>query len=127
MLNELGQATYERAKQERGERRRESREALIREALAVFERVLELDPENVTAHYNLKLLLSELGDTERAGHHAELHATYKVDDNARDRAIANARRAYPAANRAAEAVVIYDLQRRGAYQGGTPGVQVAHE
>lgn len=111
LLNELGQVTYERAKQERGDRRREQRETLIGEAVEVFERVLELDPENVTAHYNLKLLWTELGDTSRADEHAALHATYKVDDNARDRAIAAARRAYPAANRAAEAVVIYDLQR----------------
>jgi hypothetical protein len=109
LLNELGQVLYERAKQERGERRREQREGLIREALAMFDRVLELDPENVTAHYNLKLLWTELGDDARAAEHAALHATYKVDDNARDRAIAKARRAYPAANRAAEAVVIYDL------------------
>jgi len=109
LLNELGQVLYERAKQERGERRREQREGLIREALAVFDRVLELDPENVTAHYNLKLLWTELGDDARAAEHAARHATYKVDDNARDRAIAEARRAYPAANRAAEAVVIYDL------------------
>jgi hypothetical protein len=38
-----------------------------------------------------------------------------VDDNARDRAVAAARRANPAADHAAESVVIYDLQRSGAY------------
>ncbi|MEE2908230.1 MAG: hypothetical protein VX527_10430, partial [Planctomycetota bacterium] len=41
--------------------------------------------------------------------YASQHGKYKVDDNARDRAISEARRKYPAANRASEAVVIYDL------------------
>jgi hypothetical protein len=43
-----------------------------------------------------------------------LHARYKPDDNAGDRAIALARARYPAANKAAEAVVIYPLHRAGA-------------
>lgn len=116
LLVELGQTVWERAKQERGAVRRESREALLWEAVGWFERALELDPENVAAHYGLSQLLPELGETERAAEHAALHATYKPDDNARDRAIAAARRRYPAANHAAEAVVIYDLQRAGAYE-----------
>jgi hypothetical protein len=36
---------------------------------------------------------------------------YKPDDNAAEVAIPAARRRYPAANHAAEALVIYDLQR----------------
>ena len=56
-----------------------------------------------------------MGDRESESIHASLHAKYKPDDNARDRAIAAARIKYPAANHAAEAVVIYDLQRAGAY------------
>ncbi len=43
------------------------------------------------------------------------HAKYKPDDNARDRAVALARQRYPAANHAAEPVVVYDLQREGAF------------
>ena len=116
LLNELGQTLHERAKQERGEARREAREALLRRAVATYERVLELDPENVTAHYGLLLIHEELGTADDAVAHADLHAKYKVDDNARDRAVAAARRRYPAANQAAEAVVIYDLQRDGAYE-----------
>jgi len=116
VLNELAQALYERAKQERGDARRPQREAYLQRAVEIFERVLELDPENLTAHYNLDLILTDLGDEARAAGHAELHARYKPDDNARDRAIAAARRQYPAANRAAEAVVIYDLRRDGAYE-----------
>ena len=82
----------------------------------MFRRVLELDPENVTAHYNLGLIYAQLGDEAKAEAHRQLHATYKPDDNARDRAISAARIRYPAANHAAEAIVIYDLQRPGAYE-----------
>ncbi len=115
LLNELGQTLYERAKEERGEEGRSAREALLARACSNFERVLELDPENLTAHYNLGLILSELGDEPGAEAHRSLHEKYKPDDNARDRAVAIARRADPAANHAAEAVVIYDLRREGAY------------
>jgi tetratricopeptide (TPR) repeat protein len=125
LLNELGQTLYERAKQERGDARRPQRESYLRRAVEVFERVLELDPENVTAHYNLELILIDLGDEAGAKEHAELHAKYKPDDNARDRAVAAARMRYPAANRAAEAVVIYDLRRDGAYGLDDAPVEVA--
>lgn len=114
LLNELGATLYERARQERGDERAEARRALLDQARARFERVLELDPENATAHYSLKQAFTEFGDEARARHHAELHARYKPDDNATDLAIAAARRRYPAANHAAEAVVIYDLHRDGA-------------
>jgi hypothetical protein len=41
---------------------------------------------------------------------------YKPDDNARDQAIAVARTADPAADHAAEAIVIYDLARPGTFE-----------
>ena len=44
-------------------------------------------------------------------YHRLLHTRYKPDDNAAEVAIPAARRRYPAANHAAEALVIYDLQR----------------
>ncbi|MCH8804855.1 MAG: tetratricopeptide repeat protein, partial [Planctomycetes bacterium] len=116
LLNELGQTIFERAKQERGPARRDQRHRRLREAAGWFERSVELDPENVTAHHNLSLILAQLGENERAAEHRALHAKYKPDDNARDRAVALARRKSSAANHAAEAVVIYDLQRRGAYE-----------
>ena len=72
------------------------------QALETFLRVIELDPENVTGHYNLKLIYGELGQDEDSERHGELHARYKPDDNARDRAIAAARARYPAANVAAD-------------------------
>ncbi len=116
LLNELGQTLFERAKQERGDRRRAKREELLNESRGHFERVLELDPENTTAHFNLDLIFKQLGDKERAGHHFELYRKYKVDDNARDRAVALARAKDPAANHAAEAIVIYDLHREEAFE-----------
>jgi tetratricopeptide (TPR) repeat protein len=114
LLDELGQTLFERAKQERGEARRESRDALLREAVVMFERALEIDSEDAVAHYNLDLVYRLLGDEERAARHRALYSTYKADDNARDRAVAIARRNDPAANHAAEAIVIYDLDRDGA-------------
>ena len=99
----------QRARQERGPARQEKRKLLMEEAAGFFEATLDLDPENVDAHYNLKQIWADLGDAEKSAHHASLHSTYKVDDNARDHAISEARRKYPAANRASEAVVIYDL------------------
>ena len=58
-------------------------------------------------------LLNALGEPDNARRHADLYGYYKTDDNARDRAVAAARRRYPAANHAAESVVIYDLRGPG--------------
>lgn len=112
---QLGQTLLERSKQERGDARRERREALLDEAREAFDRALELDPENLSAHFNLTLLAELVGDAEKAAVHRALYERYKPDDNARDQAIAAARRRYPAADHAAEAVVIYDLHRSGAF------------
>lgn len=112
--NELGLALFERSKQERGEANKAERERFLGEAIAAFESVLEIEPENQTAHYNLSLIYDRLDDAEKSAHHQVLHQTYRVDDNARDRAIAAARKRYPAADHAANAIVFYDLQRPGA-------------
>ncbi len=113
LLNMLGETIFERAKQERGKARRADRVVLLEQAEGYFLRALEFDPENATAHYSLKQIYTDLGEEVKAEEHGRLHLKYKVDDNARDSAIAAARRKYPAANRAAEAVVIYDLMREG--------------
>ncbi len=115
VLNELGQTLFERAKQERGEASKDARVALMREAIEWFDRALAIDPENMKAHYNLGLLYAQLGDDAKSEAHRTLHAKYKPDDNAADVAVAEARRKSAPANHAAEAVVIYDLQRVGAY------------
>ena len=89
----------------------------------VIEKVLVLDVENVTAHYNLGLIHSQLGDEEAAEKHRKLHSRYKADDNARDRAVALARQKYPAANHAAEDLVIYDLTRETEFEMNTNTVE----
>jgi tetratricopeptide (TPR) repeat protein len=114
-LDELGQTLMERAKQERASERRGERDKWLGEAASWFEKTLALDPEDLAAHYNLALIYEQLGDEARAGKERALYARYKPDDNARDTTVALHRLHNPAANRAAEAVVIYDLQREGRY------------
>ncbi|MHB8861423.1 MAG: tetratricopeptide repeat protein [Pirellulaceae bacterium] len=109
VINELGLTLFTRAQQVLGEGRRAERESLLQQAAAQFEKTLTLDSEDVTAHYNLALIYGLLGDQAQAAEHRQAHQRYKGDDNARDRAIAAARRRYPAANHAAEALVIYPL------------------
>lgn len=116
LLNELGQTIFARAKQERGAQRKGQRDRLLRDSIQWFERTLKIDPENLAAHYNLALLHGQLGNSDVASTHRALHAKYRPDDNARDSAVAAARIRDPAANHAAEAIVIYDLQRVGAFE-----------
>ena len=114
LLNELGQTLVERAKLERRTQGSE-RESYLLQAEEVFQRVLKIDVENVTAHYNLDMIYKQLGERELAAEHFALYAKYKPDDNARDRVITLHRAANPAADHAAEAITIYDLGRPGAY------------
>lgn len=116
LLNQLAQALFERAQQERGEARAAARNAFLGQAARWHEQALALDPENATAHYGLAQIYARLGRRADAARHQALHEKYRVDDNARDRAITLARARDPAADRAADAVVIYDLQRAGAYE-----------
>jgi len=112
VINELGSTLFERSKLERNDPAKQ-REFLA-QARDEFEKTLAIDSENVAAHYNLALIYDELGDKSRAEEHRKLHEIFRLDDNARDQAIQMARRANPAANHAAEPLVIYDLQRAGA-------------
>ena len=111
---ELGQTLFERAKQERGPEHAAQREAFMNQAIACFDTVLALDVENLTAHYNLALIYAQLGDDQKAAEHRALYERFRPDDNARDRAVAIHRRNNPAADHAAQAIVIYPLQRPGA-------------
>lgn len=112
--NALGETLFDRAKQLRGEDKAAARKALLEDAVAQFNKTLDIDPENVTAHHNLHLLFEQLGDKQAASEHRAAHMKYKPDDNAADKAFAAARKKYPAANHAAEQLVIYDLQRPNA-------------
>jgi hypothetical protein len=108
VLDLLGEVQYQQA-QRMAEG--EERSALLAEAAAQFEGALALDPENLAAHWGLRQIAVERGDADAAAVHGAAHARYKPDDNARDRAIRAARRADPAADHAAQDVVIYDLSR----------------
>jgi tetratricopeptide (TPR) repeat protein len=114
VINELGQTLFERAKMERGEANRAARESFLRLAVDRFKRTLSLDSENLAAHYNLSLIYQQLGEAKLAAEHSASHERYRPDDNARDRAVTIARRANAAADHAAQAIVIYSLQRPGA-------------
>ena len=112
LINELAQTLFERAKMERGSEQSEARDDLLLEAQQWFEKTLQFDPENSTAHYNLGLILKLLGKHQLADEHRRLHEYFRVDDNAADRVVNLHRSNNPAADHAAEAVVIYNLQRK---------------
>jgi tetratricopeptide (TPR) repeat protein len=118
VINELGLALFERAKQERGSGREPQRRAFLEQAVAQFDKTLRLDSENVFAHFNLSQIYAQLGNEAKAEEHRKLHDRYRPDPNATDRAIAIHRRNNPAADHAAQAIVIYPLQRPGAFELG---------
>src|SRR6185503_20922827 len=62
VINELGQTLFERAKMERGDEA--AQKQWLQKAIARFKRTLEIDAENVTAHYNLALIYERLGQPE---------------------------------------------------------------
>ncbi|MFM8477888.1 MAG: hypothetical protein ACKOEO_19060, partial [Planctomycetaceae bacterium] len=113
VINLLGQTIFDRALQIRGTDAAavEKRKQRLGEAVDVFRKTLDIDAENVDAHYNLSQLHAQLGNAELAAHHKAEHEKYRIDDTARGEAVTIARKKYPAADFAAEPLVIYDLQR----------------
>ena len=110
VINELGLALFERAKLERGPSQEPSRRQLLREAAAQFERTLQLDAENVTAHYVLALIYGQLGEARRAAEHAALHAPLHGRQARGTRAIADASRlANPPPTTPRQSIVIYPI------------------
>ncbi|MFO0829048.1 MAG: multiheme c-type cytochrome [Phycisphaerales bacterium] len=107
---ELAETLLERSRLERGESAHERRLPFLHEAEEHLRAALNEDSENASAHYLLAQVLRELGQDAAADEQMKLHARYKPDDNARDRAINLARMRYPAADKAAEAVVLYELR-----------------
>ena len=110
ILNKLGEAQFILATQAFALDAQAEGEVLLRQALTTFQRTLKVDSENFTAHYNLQRIYAQLGENEKSQEHQRLHARYKPDENARQ-ARALARQKYPAADRAANAVVVYFLNR----------------
>jgi tetratricopeptide (TPR) repeat protein len=109
--NMLGLTLFDRAQQVRTEERASERTALLEEAALEFHKTLEEDSENAAAHYNLGQIYGFLERPEKEREHRALHQRYKVDDTAQGEAVRKAREKYPAANHAAESLVIYNLQR----------------
>ena len=112
LLNELANTYFELSKIANGE---EQRTQLLRRAIATYHGALHEDPENVPAHYGLMQAYDRLGNGESAEMHRIAHQKYRIDDNAKDRAVNAARQNDPAANHASEAIVIYDLHRDSVY------------
>jgi tetratricopeptide (TPR) repeat protein len=52
------------------------------EAIATFNRVLLVDPEDLQAHYNLMLCYQGLGDASRAAREERLYTRFKTDESA---------------------------------------------
>jgi tetratricopeptide (TPR) repeat protein len=57
---------------------------LHREAIAEYETTLSVDPEDLTAHYNLMLCYRALGDEDRERLHETLYVRFKVDESAQE-------------------------------------------
>lgn len=117
LLNQLARALQDRSRLERGDSGESGRIGYLKQAARVAQQALDQDPENATSWYILWQVQEELGNQVEAEHAFGMHEKYRVDDNARDNAITEARIRYPAANKAAESIVIYDLNRPGAFTG----------
>lgn len=113
LLNLLGRIDYERSRRLRGDAGADRRRALLQQAREWLQKSLEIDPENATAHYRLALVEEGLGDRDAAARHRRLHQRYRRDDQAVEQAVTRHRRRNPAANHAAQAIAVYDLQRAG--------------
>ncbi len=112
VINELGQAQFQRGQQFRGEQKKSEREQWFQTAVTTYQKTLAIDSENVAAHYNLEQLYRQLGDESLADKHGQLHLKYKGDDTIQGIVIGKARAKYPAADHAAEAIVLYPLDRQ---------------
>ena len=94
----------------RYEQRRKLRDGFLRAAAHELDKTLEVDSENLTAHYLLLQIYEELGEVELSKKHARLHERYRPDDSAQGEATRLARLKYPDAALAAEKVAIYQLR-----------------
>ncbi|HIA27460.1 MAG TPA: hypothetical protein EYN79_04960, partial [Planctomycetes bacterium] len=115
LTNAIGTVHFARARKLRGGQLAEQQRLELLEAVTWFDRTLITDPENAAAHYNLSQIHTRLGNDSKKEIHAAHHARYKLDDNARDRAVTLHRSRNKPADHAAEAIVIRDLHRQGAF------------
>lgn len=104
-VTRYAEAVFQYSKIQRGK----AATAALNKARDLYRQVLTMNPEWPDAHYGLAQVYAALGDEAKASSHRALHQKYKVDDNARDRAIALARSKDPAADHAADPIAIYAL------------------
>ena len=107
LLMKLGEAYVMRAKLEPAETA--LRRAYLEKAKAEFQALLLLEPEHAAAHFSLLQVASLMGDQAMILKHRELHAKYKMDDHARELAVANARASLPELDHAANPVAVYPM------------------
>ena len=55
-------------------------EGRFKEAIPHFEHTLSIDPEDVSAHYNLSLCFKGVGNAEEARRHEKLYYRFKADE-----------------------------------------------
>jgi len=87
----------------------------INKAREVYEHILAINSELSDAYYGLFRLAKMTGDTKTAEHMQQLHEYYKADDQNHDQAIHQARKKNPAADKAANRVVIYAIEPNEEY------------
>ncbi len=121
--NALAATLVDQAEVAESRQQPERSRGLLQRAEQEFLKVLDVDQEDVSAHANLAAIYKRLGNEELSAKHSALQLKYKMDDNAVDVAIPKARRKYPAADHAAEPLVIYSLHREGAPQSLTSQVK----
>jgi Tfp pilus assembly protein PilF len=85
------------------------------QAVAELSRTLEIDPEDLEAHYNLMLAYQGLGDTAKADAHRKLYLRFKADEAAQF-ITGDYRRLHPADNN--ERLAIHE--HRNSYGGEKP-------
>lgn len=107
--NELGLMLFEQSKRKQRKGQKNARQELLRQAVATFERTLQLDSENAPAHHNLSLLYAALENPKAAAHHRRLRDRYRPHEDAGGTVAAIARQRDAAANHAADGIVIYAL------------------
>ncbi len=113
VLVDLATALLERSRQIRGDDQDSAAERgrLLDEAYESCLAALALDDQRAASWYVLNRVAQARGDQGAAQAGLAEYQRFRPDDNARDHAVNAARIRYPAANHAAEGVVIYNLQR----------------
>jgi tetratricopeptide (TPR) repeat protein len=96
------------------EQRKTARTAYLDAAVVEVKKALQGDPENFRAHYLLSQVYKELTNADLAQQHQAFHERYRPDNNAADDAVVKAKQNYPAASKASEPVVIYELHKPSA-------------